>query len=73
LKTVISILALAITTTANAIDVKCYSSGVKFYEKNSNDVYVGEGFVKIRNNNKVDVVTADCIVRYIESKAQSQD
>ncbi len=63
-RSVLLITLLLISSSAFASHVKCFSSGKLFYESNSKDIFVGEGFLIVRHNKVEDIVMADCIVRY---------
>ena len=44
--------------------IKCYSSGNLFYQRQANEVDVGEGFVIIHNKGNDEFISADCVISY---------
>ena len=61
-------LSLLLSSVAFSYEVKCYSSGVLFYNNESKNIDYREGFIIIKNKDKTEVISADCIISFQSKK-----
>jgi hypothetical protein len=60
---------LLLSPQLHAGEVTCYSSGKIIYHQHSNEIY-GDyfPFVVVRHNHQADIITADCVVTFVDPK-----